>query len=295
MPPLLGLAPGGVYRAAPVAGRRGALLPHPFTLTRLRAQGATAGGLLSVALSLGSPPPGITRHRCSRGARTFLPRRGDCHAEGGHPAVWHPEGRNLRNQTQYPRPTIPPFPHPPRRRLGLGGSGAGRRAASLPGRRSRIRRRRAGPKPPRPPASLGSDAVGHRPTPPAARRAQSKSSPGSRLRLGATSEWPTTLLGGIGWRARMSRARPSQRRHLGVGEGPVAELVARVDQLDPQRAAVDVAAPPPGGGAGVPGAAPFVDHGRTMFLPRRSRNGRSPWPPDRTGGRVPSSASLMPV
>jgi hypothetical protein len=35
---------------------RGALLPHPFTLT-----GADAGGLLSVALSLGSPPAGVTR------------------------------------------------------------------------------------------------------------------------------------------------------------------------------------------------------------------------------------------
>ncbi len=37
----------------------GALLPHPFTLT------GRTGGLLSVALSLGSPPPGITRHRVS--------------------------------------------------------------------------------------------------------------------------------------------------------------------------------------------------------------------------------------
>ena len=43
--------------------RRGAPLPHPFTLTRR--QSARAGRLLSVALSLGSPPPGITRHRVS--------------------------------------------------------------------------------------------------------------------------------------------------------------------------------------------------------------------------------------
>ncbi len=39
---------------------RGALLPHPFTLTR-----STAGGLLSVALSLGSPPAAVNRHRVS--------------------------------------------------------------------------------------------------------------------------------------------------------------------------------------------------------------------------------------
>lgn len=38
----------------------GALLPHPFTLTTPK-----RGGLLSVALSLGSPPPSVTRHRHS--------------------------------------------------------------------------------------------------------------------------------------------------------------------------------------------------------------------------------------
>ncbi len=39
---------------------RGALLPHRFTLTF----GACAsGGLFSVALSLGSPPPAVSRHR----------------------------------------------------------------------------------------------------------------------------------------------------------------------------------------------------------------------------------------
>ncbi len=42
---------------------RGALLPHPFTLTG--GAEARTGGLLSVALSLGSPPPGVTRHRVS--------------------------------------------------------------------------------------------------------------------------------------------------------------------------------------------------------------------------------------
>ena len=44
---------------------RGALLPHPFTLTNLfKYCPQIIGGLLSVALSLGSPPPGITRHHC---------------------------------------------------------------------------------------------------------------------------------------------------------------------------------------------------------------------------------------
>ena len=57
---LFGLAPGGVYRAAAVTSRRGGLLPHPFTLTP-----ANRGGLLSVALSLRLPSPGVTRHRVS--------------------------------------------------------------------------------------------------------------------------------------------------------------------------------------------------------------------------------------
>ena len=63
LPPLFGLAPGGVYRAAAVAGARGALLPHPFALTRPK-----TGRMLSVALSLtplAARPPGVTRHRCS--------------------------------------------------------------------------------------------------------------------------------------------------------------------------------------------------------------------------------------
>ena len=39
--------------------RRGALLPHPFTLAVAR-KDARLGGLLSVALSVGSRPPGVT-------------------------------------------------------------------------------------------------------------------------------------------------------------------------------------------------------------------------------------------
>ena len=52
--PLFGLAPGGVYRAAICYQSRDVLLPHLFTLT------GYAGGLFSVALSVGSRPPGVT-------------------------------------------------------------------------------------------------------------------------------------------------------------------------------------------------------------------------------------------
>ena len=57
--PLFGLAPDGVYRAFDVAAETGELLPHPFTLTRGKNH---AGGLLSVALSLGSPPVPVKDH-----------------------------------------------------------------------------------------------------------------------------------------------------------------------------------------------------------------------------------------
>jgi len=64
VPPLFGLAPGGVCRAARVAA--GAVRSYR-TVSPLPAAESLpgAGGLFSVALSLGSPPPGVTRHRAS--------------------------------------------------------------------------------------------------------------------------------------------------------------------------------------------------------------------------------------
>jgi len=64
MPPLFGLAPGVVYPATAVTG--GAVRSYR-TLSPLPscANKASEGGLLSVALSLGLPPPGVTRHRVS--------------------------------------------------------------------------------------------------------------------------------------------------------------------------------------------------------------------------------------
>jgi len=85
LPLLLGLAPGGVCPAAPVTGGAvrsyrtiSPLPPAPPPLPSPQAEegrvGADGlGGMFSVALSLGSPPPGVTRHRAFRGARTFLP------------------------------------------------------------------------------------------------------------------------------------------------------------------------------------------------------------------------------
>ena len=82
--------------------QRGALLPHPFTLAG--GPEVPAGGLLSVALSLGSPPPGVTRHRVSVEPGLSSPAAGANRCEGGHPAVWH--GRRCgrrRRSSRLPR------------------------------------------------------------------------------------------------------------------------------------------------------------------------------------------------
>ena len=63
-PSLFGFTPGGVYHAGPVAGPA---VGSYSTLSPLPGRSANAlpGGLLSVALSLGSPPPAVSRHRVS--------------------------------------------------------------------------------------------------------------------------------------------------------------------------------------------------------------------------------------
>jgi signal transduction histidine kinase len=82
--PLFGLAPDGVFRASVACAWSGGLLPHLFTLTHFRELLAlTAGGLFSVALSVGTPrgvasrvylqPTAGLRGIAPCGVRTFLP------------------------------------------------------------------------------------------------------------------------------------------------------------------------------------------------------------------------------
>jgi len=84
---LLGLAPGGVCQAAAVTCDAGELLPHRFTLACAQRSRAI-GGLLSVALSIGSPRLGVAQH----------------------PALWSPDfprscdrGRPAGSQTRFYR------------------------------------------------------------------------------------------------------------------------------------------------------------------------------------------------
>ena len=87
--PLFDLAPGGVCQAAPVTRDAGALLPHRFTLT---CAAPAIGGLLSVALSFGSPRLAVTS-TLPCGAPTFLNTVPEPSAATTHPT--HRRGVSL--------------------------------------------------------------------------------------------------------------------------------------------------------------------------------------------------------
>ena len=72
-------------------------LTAPFHPCRVADLSARRGGLLSVALSLGSPPPGVTRHRVSVEPGLSSPC---ANAEGDHPAVWQTLGMPWRRRRQ---------------------------------------------------------------------------------------------------------------------------------------------------------------------------------------------------
>src|SRR5438309_4078880 len=78
------LLPVGFSLPPPLPAARCALTA-PFHPCRPSGMPERAGGVLSVALSLGSPPPGVTRHRTSVEPGLSSPR---APAESGHPAVW---------------------------------------------------------------------------------------------------------------------------------------------------------------------------------------------------------------
>ena len=81
---LLGLAPGGVCLASDITAAAGGLLHHRFTLAARRPQPSTAI-YLSVALSVGSPRPAVSRRHALRSADFPQPARLG-RANRNHPA-----------------------------------------------------------------------------------------------------------------------------------------------------------------------------------------------------------------
>ena len=87
LPLLLGLAPGGVFPAAAVAGSAVRSYRTISPLPPAAPKGGRARRCVSVALSLGSPPPGVTRHRASVEPGLSSLRRANS-TKSGHPTVW---------------------------------------------------------------------------------------------------------------------------------------------------------------------------------------------------------------
>jgi len=85
LPLLLGLAPGGVFPAAAVAG--GAVRSYRTVSPLPPARRAEAGWRCTFCGTFpGVAPAGRYPAPCLRGARTFLPSQ---NAKSGHPTVWH--------------------------------------------------------------------------------------------------------------------------------------------------------------------------------------------------------------
>ena len=83
-PSLFGLAPSGVCPATTITGRA---VRSYRTISPLPAAEAT-GGMFSVALSLGSPPPDVIRHSASMEPGLSSLDRGKPTADSGYPAIW---------------------------------------------------------------------------------------------------------------------------------------------------------------------------------------------------------------
>ena len=104
--PLFGLAPGGVYRAAACCHRRGALLPHLFTLTTCRAAGSAVCFLWHFPWARA---PQALPGTLPCGARTFLPP-----APGRPGAGARLPGRLPNYHSTPSQPGVPGKTQPPR-------------------------------------------------------------------------------------------------------------------------------------------------------------------------------------
>ena len=294
----------------PRCRERGALLPHPFTLARLALR-ASAGGLLSVALSLGSPPAGVTRRLMSMepGLSSRRLRMARAAVRPSDPL----EGRRFRRRDQDKRE---PTPLNKRRKVATGrlvrdAVDALRPPVALEGRDDRRRSpRRSDCRT----AALVAEAEQSRACKGedadalvadfecGARRGRRRLEPAGRCRPRPAASRGRARRDPPCGRARRRNGRRCVRRNrrgacdvaterdhrldLGVGEIAVAELVARVDDLDADRGELMSVAPFHDEHAGVPGARAPRGRAERCGRPPRRDSGRRPSPPGRAGGRA---------
>ncbi len=127
LPSLLGLAPGGVCPAAAVAGSAVRSYRTISPLPPARPKVLWGWRCVSVALSLGSPPPGVTRHRISMEPGLSSPVREQpsgrlaLHQKGsaGGEVKWR--GLNRRGRRRRGCDPCHPMRNHPSGRRGLGG------------------------------------------------------------------------------------------------------------------------------------------------------------------------------
>ena len=106
------------------------------------------------------------------------------------------------------------------------------------------------------PSAIGEGST-HRPTPAAARRPQGNFSPGSCLRSGAMSECASTRSNANVAARHDVAAERDDGVDLRIGKIAVAEFMSRIDDLDADRARVDIGDAFPRRSAAVPGAPRF--------------------------------------
>ena len=247
--------------------RRGALLPHPFTLARRRPEALRRWRFAFCGTFPGVAPAGRYPAPCFRGARTFLPplaerRRAAIRPSGAASGRRWPgprqPGSARATATAISEASTPCAADPARRRCGAAGNGAGRPRAP---RRSaavddagdadvvaeagevrlhlapwRRRVRRAG--------------IGNRRRP-ARGRCPARRQPPPVEQLAGIDLARRRHVGmaehamGAGWDGAPGSPRASSISacHLRFGKGPIAELMAGIDQLDADRAALMSRAP----------------------------------------------------
>ena len=195
--PYLVLLPVGFAVPLPLPVARWALTPPFHPCLTVAAEAGQPGGLFSVALSLGSPPPAVNRHRVSVEPGLSSPSRLPGSA-AIQPSDLRGLARPLPPAGQAGRPAAPASRDRPCRRPGPAGNGAGRPSRSpAAARRSAARSRSAAAR-----RDVRRTAAGRRPSATGRCRHRRASPTGSAGRdrscaAGAMSEWPTTLRGSI--------------------------------------------------------------------------------------------------
>ena len=290
MPPLFGLAPGGVCRAAAVTGS--AVGSYP---TLSLSPGRSPSDLLSVALSLGSPPPAVTRHRRSMEPGLSSPRlRGPRPPDPLASAYIVRSALAVQEQLEQDRAAlaVDRAVDQLRAEAALEGDHRGERVADVVA--AALEREQE--------AAVGPVRIDQVPGRPRQWRGRAgRAAPSRTARPDPACAPARRRNGRRHWRARycsartMSASSGSSASICCSGNGPVAEFVAGIDDLDADAGGVHVADAAPVGLAGMPGALVLGDHAQHLAVLGDQIMGRRPRASGSRSRAIAEAASSMPV